>query len=61
MNQQEDKKTEERRGPQFSVTEADQDHEFSKEKMKAVGFDIYAFFRNLVFAVFLESSTARWA
>lgn len=65
MMQNKEQKTEDikkqGREPAFSVTEADQDQEFSKEKMKAVGFDIYAFFRNLVFAVFLGLAIGAYA
>ena len=45
----------------FKVTEKDQVHEFSKEKFRAVGFDIYAFFRNLLFAVILGLGIGAYA
>ena len=45
----------------FKVTEKDQVHEFSKEKFKAVSFDIYAFFRNLLFAVVLGAGIGAYA
>ncbi|MDO4529501.1 MAG: chloride channel protein, partial [Lachnospiraceae bacterium] len=60
MNQTEEQKKKNRE-PNFGVTEADQEHEFSKEKIRAVGFDIYAFFRNLVFAVFLGLGIGAYA
>ena len=60
VNQTEEQ-TKKNREPNFGVTEADQEHEFSKEKMRAVGFDIYAFFRNLVFAVFLGLAIGAYA
>ncbi len=45
----------------FRVTEKDQDVEFSKEKLKAVSYDVYAFFRNLLFAVVLGLGIGAYA
>lgn len=45
----------------FLVTEKDQDVMFSKERAKAVTFDIYAFFRNLLFAVILGFGIGAYA
>lgn len=45
----------------FRVTEKDQDVQFSKERAKAVTFDIYAFFRNLLFAIMLGFGIGAYA
>lgn len=37
----------------FRVTEKDQEHEFGKEKFKAVSFDIFAFVRSVLLAVIM--------
>lgn len=45
----------------FRVTEKDQDVQFSKERAKAVSYDIYAFLRNLLFAVLMGLGIGAYA
>lgn len=48
-------------GERFRITEKNQEKEFSKERAKAVTYDVYAFFRNLLFAVFLGLAIGAYA
>lgn len=48
-------------GERFRVTEKDQDTEFSKERAKAISYDLYAFVRNLLFAVLLGCGIGAYA
>lgn len=60
MNRYEEKGSIEEK-ERFRVTEKDQDQEFSREKLKAVSYDIYAFFRNTLFAVVLGLGIGAYA
>ncbi len=45
----------------FRVTEKDETDQFSKERVKAVSYDIFAFFRNLLFALILGLGIGAYA
>ncbi|MBO7730756.1 MAG: chloride channel protein [Lachnospiraceae bacterium] len=45
----------------FQVTEKDQEHEFGKERFKAVSFDLFAFVRSIAMAVLLGIGVGAYA